>query len=135
MVIIMILIVCVDDNNGIMFNKRRQSRDRILIERIEKMSDGKRLWMSEYSKPLFSREVCADDDFLDKAAENEYCFNETKGKIETPPQRLIVYKWNRVYPSDVKFSCDMSDMDLISVYEFVGSSHDKITEEIYEHRR
>ena len=30
----MILVVCVDDNNGIMFNKRRVSKDALLIERL-----------------------------------------------------------------------------------------------------
>ena len=30
------VIVCVDDNNGMMFNNRRQSRDRILIEDVVK---------------------------------------------------------------------------------------------------
>ena len=35
-VIIMKLIVCLDDNNGMMFNKRRQSRDRVLIENVFK---------------------------------------------------------------------------------------------------
>ena len=28
------LIVCLDDKNGMMFNKRRQSRDRVLIENV-----------------------------------------------------------------------------------------------------
>ena len=30
----MIIMVCVDDNNGMMFNKRRQSQDRVLRQRM-----------------------------------------------------------------------------------------------------
>lgn len=28
------VIVCVDDNNGMLFNKRRQSRDKAVIDKI-----------------------------------------------------------------------------------------------------
>ena len=128
----MILIVCVDDNNGMMFNKRRQSRDGELIKRIENITKGKCLWTSEYSKALFSREVETAECFLDKAGEGEYCFNETIGDISVLPERIIIYKWNRKYPSDLKFNFDMSKMKIVSSFEFVGSSHEKITEEIYE---
>ena len=32
--VIMRVIVCVDDNGGMLFNHRRQSRDRVLCERV-----------------------------------------------------------------------------------------------------
>lgn len=128
----MILIVCIDDNNGMLFNKRRQSRDSELVKRIEAITEGKMLWMKEYSKPLFNREVKTDECFLDKAGENEYCFNETVGDISVLPEKIIIYKWNRKYPSDLKFTFDMSGMKKVSSFEFAGSSHEKITEEIYE---
>ena len=47
------VIVCVDDNNGMMFNNRRQSRDRILIEDVVKNVIGGNLLMAPYSEPLF----------------------------------------------------------------------------------
>ena len=47
------VIVCVDDNNGMMFNNRRQSRDRILIEDVVKNVVGGNLLMAPYSAPLF----------------------------------------------------------------------------------
>ena len=46
----MILITCVDDKMGMLFNKRRQSMDSILRERVLKMCAGKKLWMNEYSR-------------------------------------------------------------------------------------
>ena len=46
---------------------------------------------------------------------------------------LIIYRWNRLYHSDVKFDVDVkkSGYKLKSSTEFAGSSHDKITKEIY----
>ena len=39
------LIVCLDDNKGMMFNKRRQSRDRVLIENILELRKGEKLYI------------------------------------------------------------------------------------------
>ena len=47
------LIVCLDDNNGMMFNKRRQSRDRVLVENILEFCKGEKVYTSEYSVKLF----------------------------------------------------------------------------------
>ena len=46
----MILIVCVDDHNGMMFNHRRQSQDRILRGDILELTEGKILWMDALVK-------------------------------------------------------------------------------------
>ena len=44
------IIVCVDDKNGMMFNKRRQSKDRILIaDAIKEVADDKLLEIHEPS--------------------------------------------------------------------------------------
>ena len=37
----MILIACVDDKFGMLFNRRRQSQDRMLRERVLRLTDGK----------------------------------------------------------------------------------------------
>ncbi len=47
------LIVCLDDKNGMMFNNRRQSRDKILIENMLELCKDKKLYTSEYSSKLF----------------------------------------------------------------------------------
>ena len=127
----MILIVCLDDNNGMMFNHRRQSRDRVLVERIRKQTSDGVLWMNEYSARLFGEGVLVDADFLDKAADGEYCFVENVEPKTDNMEKLIIYRWNREYPADMYFTADMSGMELESVYEFEGSSHECITEEIY----
>ena len=38
------LIVCLDDNKGMMFNNRRQSRDRVLIENVLELCKGEKLY-------------------------------------------------------------------------------------------
>ena len=76
----MILIAVVDDRNGMMFNKRRQSKDSVLQERILMMAENGRLWMNTYTYRQFSecgyKEICVDEDFLLNAAAGEYCFVE-----------------------------------------------------------
>ena len=76
----MILIVCVDDHNGMMFNHRRQSQDRILRADILELTGGKKLWMNAYSKKQFAESDTArirvNETFLDAAGDGEFCFVE-----------------------------------------------------------
>ena len=53
----MIVIVCVDQRNGLAFNGRRQSRDRMVAADILKESAGRRLWMTPSSRRLFLPEA------------------------------------------------------------------------------
>ena len=49
----MYIIICLDDNNGLAFNHRRQSQDRIVEEDISKTVGEKKLWITDYSRKLF----------------------------------------------------------------------------------
>ena len=49
----MYIILCLDDNNGLAFNHRRQSQDRIVAEDISKTVGEKKLWITDYSRKLF----------------------------------------------------------------------------------
>ena len=51
------LIVCLDDNKGMMFNNRRQSRVRVLIENVLELCKGEKLYTNEYSSKLFPENV------------------------------------------------------------------------------
>lgn len=131
----MILIVCLDEKCGMLFNRRRQSQDAVVRDRILALTAGKKLWMNTYSLKQFENnpEITCDEDFLDKAQNGDYCFVEDtslkdyKDKFE----KIIVFKWNRIYPSDLKFDVDLTGWSLESSQDFVGKSHDKITEEVY----
>lgn len=133
------LIVCVDDNLGTTFFGKRQSQDRILREEILKLTQSHILRMDEYSAKMFgetavSRIIVSDDPVRD-AATGEYCFVE-KGSIllyENKIEEVILYRWNRAYPADRRLEIDLnsSAYQLKSTRDFTGSSHDKITEEVY----
>lgn len=124
------LIVCLDDNNGMMFNKRRQSRDRVLIENVIELCKGQKPYTNEYSGKLFPEntvEICDSIENVGKA----YCFAENFIVNEEKVDEIIVYKWNRVYPADVYFNVELKNWTLIETFDFEGSSHEKITREIY----
>lgn len=136
----MIVIVCLDDKNGMMFNRRRQSQDRSLRERIIGMTAGKVLRMNQYSVGQFSLEsspcVVVSDSFLEEASEGEYCFveNGALAPYEKDIEMLIVFRWNCIYPSDVYLDLVLDDglWRLTETEDFPGYSHGVITMEVYK---
>ena len=64
-------IVCLDQEDGLLFNGRRQSRDRVVTEKILSMTEGKPIWMSAYSRRIFPEDapVCVTEDLVGKLAE------------------------------------------------------------------
>jgi len=132
------IIVCVDDAGGMLFNGRRQSKDRILRAQARLLAEKKPLWMNSYSAKLFAEDgipVVIDEAFLEHAPDDAWCFVENADVIPFADkiQKLAIYRWNRQYPSDVKFPLSLfeSRWECISTREFAGSSHDQITEEVY----
>ena len=134
----MIVIACTDDNQGMLFNHRRQSQDRVQRQRMLERIGGEKLWVDTYTAGLFAAEdrerLGVDDACLECAGDGEYCFvgKEDLGPVEEKIEKIILYRWNRVYPADVHFPIDLNEWKLVQTEEFVGSSHEKITEEIYE---
>lgn len=70
----MIVIACLDDNGGMMFNHRRQSQDRVLRAHIAALVGDARLWMNHYSAQQFDAEsiqhLNVDDAFLQESIQN-----------------------------------------------------------------
>ncbi len=124
------LIVCLDDNNGMMFNKHRQSRDRVLIENLIELCKGEKLYTNEYSMNLFPDNSVEIYDNIEDVG-NEYCFAENFTVNEKDVEEIIVYKWNRLYPADTYFNIDLAGWVLTETVDFEGSSHEKITRERY----
>lgn len=87
----MIVIACLDDNGGMMFNHRRQSQDRMLRAHIAALVGDARLWMNHYSAQQFDAEsiqhLNVDDAFLQEAVDGDYCFVEDAAL--TPFERWI----------------------------------------------
>lgn len=131
------IIVCLDDQYGMMFNARRQSRDRILCEKLLEIVADHKLWVSKYTAQLFPAMdgICISENLFSDAGENDYCFVED-AEIEallSKAHRVIMFCWNRVYPADVFFPVDILENCFTRVKreDFPGSSHKTITMEEY----
>lgn len=126
------IILCLDDNNGMLFNNRRQSRDSVVVEDVLNNLNGEKLNVFTFSSALFSS-------YEDKTNQVEAITESGTYFVEnvdvTPFIReideLIVYRWNRVYPADFSCEIDFSAFTIKCQTEFVGSSHDKITKVVY----
>jgi hypothetical protein len=132
------IIVCLDNQNGMLFNHRRQSKDRAVIMDILQNLHGRILKVREISEDIFpvdEETIWASRKFPSDVWTDEVCFAEDVAlspvldKIET----LTIYRWNRDYPGD--FYLDINPIQagfhLHTQTEFAGYSHEKITKEVY----
>lgn len=130
--------VCLDDKNGMLFGGRRQSKDQYLRQYLLEMAQPNPLWMNDFSAKQFEVEdpICVAEDFLEAAPQDHWCFVENADILPYKDEirYIAIYRWNRLYPSDVKFPVEAfcNRWQLISTRTFPGYSHDEITEEIYQ---
>lgn len=130
----MILISCVENALGLRFNHRRCSRDRAVCGRILERA-GNALWLAESSAGLFREfpgaelHIVSD---LSQAPEGAYCFWEFPAP-EAEPERLLLYFWNRDYPSDEVFVFPGGEASwhLLEETDMEGTSHPQVTERLY----
>ena len=128
------VIVCLDERLGMLFHNRRLSRDRKVIEDICKRTE--KLYISAFSETLFQEmevNLCVDEAFLEKASAGEVCFAENQflKNYEEKIEELVVYQWNRSYPSDVQIDLPIHTWKMVNEEEFEGFSHEKITRQVY----
>ena len=136
----MIVIVCLDDKGGMMFNHRRQSRDKSLCAQILRFTKHSILHMSHYSARLFSDlnppDLAVSDTFLRDAGNGDFCFVEDAAlaPVEKRIEKLIIFKWNRTYPADRYFDLKLYEgtWHLALSSDFAGYSHERITMEVFE---
>lgn len=118
-----------------MFNNRRQSRDRAVAADIIRLVDGEKLFMNEYSSGFFSEKTAnmlIDEDFLSREDKGFYFVeNNSLKNFAKKINKVIVYRWNRVYPSNLKLELPINQWKKTIDAEFAGNSHDKITREVY----
>ena len=98
--------------------------------------DGPRL-LSLFSslRDGLSSSILTSEDFLAQAAPGEFCFLEDRpirpflDRVES----MVLYHWNRRYPADLFLDLDPAALgwSLLGREEFPGSSHKKITKEVY----
>lgn len=134
----MTVFLCLDNKGGMMFNKRRQSRDAKVIEDIARVADDGLIYISDFSEILFeesSASVICVPNPLEAASANAFVFCEDSGISEFTEKidRLIIYRWGEIYPSDMKLDINPESCGfrLKSTRKFKGKSHDNITREDY----
>ncbi len=129
--------ICLDKGGGMLFNERRQSRDSKVIADIINSVGEDDLYIKPFSSELFSQA----DGIIESAApfderDAKFIFAEdmiSRAQLEKA-DKLIIYRWNKVYPADVyfDFSPTSEGMRLSYKLEFAGSSHECITKEVYK---
>ena len=129
------LAVCIDNGGGMLLNHRRQSRDRELIRELSESLDGAHLYAEAFSETVLADvpHTVITRDRIGTLGKEDIFF------VECPPiapllphaDTLIVYHWNRSYPSDEVLDISLDGLTRVSSTNFVGSSHEKITKEVY----
>ncbi|MSS19275.1 hypothetical protein [Pseudoramibacter porci] len=138
----MILVMFLDPKNGMAFNHRRQTRDSAVIDRLRQLFPGKCFWGTLKTEALFDGQegvtFRADTDFLKKAGKGEiavaeFASSEALLDVDASIERLIIYRWDKVYPADLICTYPLAPKgwNLTAQQVFAGTSHDTITEEVY----
>ena len=139
----MILVCCVEDQNGLCFHHRRLSSDAVVTQDILMRAGMATIRTDAYSAKLFEPFDTIDVEVSEypyaNAAMGDYVFVERsdpaveiaewrieEGQIEG----MLLYHWNRRYPSDVKLTLDTSEWQCVFRREFAGKSHENVTLEI-----
>lgn len=132
------VVICLCDNNGMTFFGKRQSRDRLLIEDLCANAKSP-IYIESYSLPLFEGKedlVRVVNKIPDDVPAGGLIFSE---RVSPEPfisdvAGLIIYRWGRKYPADVRFNLDPESVGFSKAYELelVGSSHEKITKGVFE---
>ena len=133
------LIIAVDDRGGMLFNKRRVSRDKLMVSDLAKYIGDGTVFMEPYSEELFSEEnlnIILSENPMEFADDDDFIFVErwSPRSFAEAANELIIYKWNRRYPFDLTMDFSPTELGfcLDSVFEFQGNAHDKITREVYK---
>jgi hypothetical protein len=121
-----------------LFNNRRQSRDRVLLENLaEYVGDGA-IFINSFSSSLFEgSNVSAIEvsEPLDTAKDGDFVFIENLSikNYRDKITEMVIYRWNRSYPVDFLLDLEPGDagLRLVESTEFEGSSHKNITREVY----
>lgn len=117
-----------------MFNDRRQSQDRGLREYIAEMTKGEKVYMNAYTENLYEEieNPIVSEDFLQKAGKGEPCIVENLplSPVKDQIEEIVIFRWNKVYPSDQVLDVDLEEWKLVEEEQIEGSTHE-ITKQIY----
>lgn len=130
------LILFLDERGGMLFLGKRQSQDSAARAYILNMTAGHRLWMNGYSAGQFTEggEISLSESPAKDAAAEDYALIENLPVTLDKADEVILFLWNRHYPSDVRFDTARLAKEgfrLTKTEELAGTSHEKITVEFY----
>ncbi len=128
----MTLYLCLDDRNGMRFNKRRQSRDAAVLEDI-RASLPDVLTIDPFSEKLIQEAQIPYVLAGEVLSSDAHFFAENREAAQLMPlaKKIVIYRWNRHYPADTWWDAELTGFILESTREFSGRSHDTITKEVY----
>ncbi len=124
----MTVIITLDDKHGYTLFGKRLSQDLSVAEDI--ISSFDLVYMSEYSAAQFTDRSKILTPIPADIPPDAVLFLETE-EIPDNADCLIVYRWNRHYPSDRKYNPAKYYWYKKSSVNFPGRSHDRITKEVY----
>lgn len=126
----MTLIVWAGKNGEMLFNKRRCSRDRAVVDDILSSFAPADICVSEYSAPLFEGARVISD--LSEVGDGVLFLEDLPlSPALSQAKKLIVYRFDRVYPANVRLEIPQA-FALMESTEFSGYAHEKITREVYK---
>lgn len=133
----MTVIICVDNNGGILFNGKRQSKDRALrkylLDIVEK--EKCRIAMSSYTYSQFKEDERKEIiDVKERFSfDEDYIFFEQAIPISWEKvNNLILCCWNRDYPADEYFNLPIGVECILQKTEEIVSDSHTLTIETYE---
>ena len=133
----MTVIICVDNNGGILCNGKRQSKDRIfrkyLLDIVEKKNS--RIAMLPYTYSQFKEDEGKEltDVKEEFSFDEDYIFLERAIPILWEKvNNLILCCWNRDYPADEYFNLPIGVECILQKTEEIVSDSHTLTIETYE---
>ena len=126
--------LCLDDRGGLLYNGRRLSRDAVLLADMAAMVPDV-LTIDPFSEKLITAAGIPYALAGESLTEGTHFFLENRDPEALLPlaHTLVIYRWNRHYPSDVRWEGIPEDYGfmLSETAEFPGKSHEIITKEVY----
>ena len=128
---------CLDDRDGMLFNKRRQSRDAAVLEDIRTGLPGSLTILPFSEKLIRAAEIPCSIVQQEPAPDSQelHFFAEAPVSPELLQEAgmLVIYRWNRHYPADTRWEGAPAEygFQLTQTTEFPGRSHETITKEVY----
>ena len=136
----MIIIICTGERGGMLFNKRRVSRDELVILDIINTVGGRKLYIKPYSEKLFREfggyELCEDPISACGAGDYAFIEDEDISPYLEDAEGLIIYNFSETYPYELKFDTPPTEFGLTRVdsKKFTGQAHEKIVKDTYRRK-